>query len=377
MDQTSAPPFLPDTAVARWRPTAFDRAGTAIDAIGAAHVRPILPDLDLWDYWPLAHRDGRTVSIDGTSFWFFLSASKYDDPGQRHDHARIRLVSRFGERWTDLGAVIPRGWSPGSREWAGSAVLDDDGVAATLYFTAAGRIDTPGSFEQRLFEMHGRFDGEMLAGWTKPFESLVSDGRRYMAARELAGVPGAIKAFRDPAFFHDPMTGKDHLFFTASAGWDADEHNGIVGRATRTASGWQLDDPVIEAVRVNNELERPHVRLFDGKYYLFFVTQTRTFADPSSAGPNGLYAFVADRLDGPWVAVNGSGLVAANPVGEPTQAYSWWVTGEGRVMSFIDHWGMAGRSFDQHPALLRGQFGGTVAPEFDLKFAGDAVTIRR
>ena len=211
----------------------------------------------------------------------------------------------------------------------------------------------------------------------RPVESIVSDGRRYMAARELAGVPGAIKAFRDPAFFHDPMTGNDHLFFTASAGWDADLHNGVVGRATRTAAGWQLDDPVIEALGINNELERPHVRIFDGLYYLFFVTQTRTFADPSAGGPNGLYGFVADHLDGPWIPVNGSGLVAANPADEPTQAYSWWVTGEGRVMSFIDHWGMAGRRLDHHPELLRAQFGGTVAPEFGLQFDGHSVTISR
>ena len=290
--------------------------------------------------------------------------------------ARIRLVRRQGDNWSDLGPVIPPAWSPGSREWAGSALLDDDGTAATLFFTAAGRRDAPGSFEQRLFEMHGRFHGLTLLDWSPPVESLASDGRRYMAARELAGVPGAIKAFRDPAFFHDPATGRDHLYFTASAGWGCGAHNGVVGRATRAGDGWRLDDPVIEAVGVNNELERPHVRLFGGRYYLFFVTQTRTFADPASAGPNGLYAFVAEALDGPWQPVNGSGLVAANPAGEPTQAYSWWVTGEGRVMSFIDHWGMAGRTFADDPALLRSQFGGTVAPEFDLAFDGPNVTIR-
>jgi len=208
MDQESTAPFSPGAAVARWRPQSFDRSAAAIDLIDAEDVRPILPDVDLWDYWPLAHRDGRTVSIDGTSFWFFLSAPRFDDPGQRHDSARIRLVGRSGDRWTDLGSVIPREWSPGSREWAGSALLDDDGSSATLFFTAAGRIDAAGSFEQRLFEMRGKFDGSALCDWTPPVECVVSDGNRYTAARELAGVPGAIKAFRDPAFFHDPLTGQ-------------------------------------------------------------------------------------------------------------------------------------------------------------------------
>lgn len=84
---------------------------------------------------------------------------------------------------------------------------------------------------------------------------------------------------------------------------------------------------------------------------------------------------VADQLNGPWKPVNGSGLVACNPAAEPTQGYSWWVTGSGEVWSFIDHWGMQGRTFDQHPELLRSQFGGTPAPVFSLAFNGDQVTL--
>ena len=114
----------------------------------------------------------------------------------------------------------------------------------------------------------------------------------------------------------------------------------------------------------------------DGRYYLFWSTQRRTFDPVGATGPNGLYAMVADRLSGRYRPVNGSGLVAANPAAEPTQGYSWWVTGEGAVWSFIDHWGMHGRSFDQYPALLRSQFGGTPAPVFHLTFAGDTVTAR-
>ena len=377
MNNVSPPIDAARPTVARWRPNGFDAAVAAIDLIAADDARPILPDLDLWDCWPLEHRDGRTVAIDRTSFWFFLSAPRFDDPGQRHDQARIRLIRRDAAGWTDLGRVIAEGATPGSREWAGSAVLDDDLSRVTLFFTAAGRRDSPGSFEQRLFETSGRLAGLTISDWSVPVESVASDGTRYVAARELAGVPGAIKAFRDPAFFNDPATGHDHLFFTGSAGWDNDAHNGLVGRATRIDGRWRLDDPVVEAVGVNNELERPHVRRFDGRYYLFFSTQRRTFADPASAGPNGLYALSASRLGGPWSPVNGSGLVAANPPAEPTQAYSWWVEGDGRVASFIDHWGRAGRSFASHPGLLRSQFGGTPAPEFRLDFAADRVTIRR
>ena len=45
------------------------------------------------------------------------------------------------------------------------------------------------------------------------------------------------------------------------------------------------------------------------------------------------------------------------------------------MISFIDHWGMAGRTFDTDPRLLRDQFGGTPAPEFGLRVDGEAVAI--
>ena len=358
-----------------WRPGAFS-GGAEIAMITAADAAPILPELDLWDSWPLAHEDGTTAEIAGRQYWFFLSAPRFPDPGQRHDAARIRLASRGVDGWRDHGNCLPDELSPGSREWAGSAVLHDDGQAVTLFFTAAGRKGQPPSFEQRLFAAYGQMRADGPGEWTRSAELVRPDGQRYFIANEGEGTPGMIKAFRDPAWLRDPATGKVHLLFTASAGWDDAAYNGAVGLATMADDGtWQLEDPLVEAVGVNNELERPHVLVRDGRYYLFWSTQRRTFDPAGPGGPNGLYAMVADRLRGPYRPVNGNGLVAGNPADEPTQGYSWWVTGEGLVWSFIDHWGMQGRSFDQHPELLRSQFGGTPAPVFMLAFAGDSVTI--
>jgi levansucrase len=357
-----------------WRPGVIE--GTELAVIGASKAAPILPGLDLWDSWPLAHEDGRTVVHQGRRYWFFLSAPQFPDPGQRHDAARIRLASLGADGWRDHGDALPEALSPGSREWAGSAVLHDDGTSVSLFFTAAGRRGAAPSFEQRLFVAHGALGADGPGGWSAVADVVEADGRRYVVARENEGQPGLIKAFRDPAWFRDPATGNCHILFTASAGWSNDDYNGVVGIAMRGADGaWQLGDPLVEAVGVNNELERPHVLVRDGRYYLFWSTQRRTFAPGGASGPNGLYAMVAEQLAGPWRPVNGSGLVAANPASEPTQAYSWWVTGEGEVWSFIDHWGMQGRSFADHPALLRSQFGGTPAPLFHLAFAGDHVTI--
>ena len=365
---------LTASGVSLWRPAAM--VGAEIDVIAAADAAPIFPGLDLWDSWPLAHEDGRTAQIAGREYWFFLSAPCFADPGQRHDAARIRLASNGADGWRDHGDALPRSLSPGTREWAGSAVLHDDEHSVTLFFTAAGRHGKDQSFEQRLFSAAGTISNAGPGGWQAPAEVVQADGARYTIAAAADGRPGMIKAFRDPAWFRDPATGQRHVLFTASAGWSAQDYNGVVGIATLDDRGhWQLGDPLIDAVGVNNELERPHVVVRGSRYYLFWSTQRHTFDPAGPNGPNGLYAMVADRLMGPYRPVNGSGLVAGNPAAEPTQCYSWWVTGEGAVWSFIDHWGMQGRSFATHPELLRSQFGGTPSPVFQLAFAGDTVTI--
>ena len=73
---------------------------------------PILPGIDLWDNWPLAHEDGRTVVHEGRQYWFMLSAPHFPDPGQRHDAARIRLLSKGADGWRDHGNALPDNTGP-------------------------------------------------------------------------------------------------------------------------------------------------------------------------------------------------------------------------------------------------------------------------
>ena len=361
-------------SVSRWAPQGY-AGGSDIPLIGAREVAPLIPGIDLWDCWPLAHEDGRTATIAGRQYWFFLSAPCFPDPGQRHDVARIRLASIGADGWRDHGNAMPDGFSPGAREWAGCAVLHDDGASVTLFFTAAGRRGEEPSLEQRLFATAGTLGADGPGEWQTPREIVAADGQLYMPARDKVARPGMIKAFRDPAWFRDPATGKAHVLFTASAGWSDDDYNGMVGICTLEGDEWVLGTPLLEAISVNNELERAHVIMQGGRYYLFWSTQRHTFGPGAPAGPNGLYGAVADRLSGPWTPVNTGGIIAANPASEPTQSYSWWVTGEGEVWSFIDQWGMQGRKLADHPELLRAQFGGTPAPVFKLAFDGDRVTI--
>lgn len=369
----TASSFTPES-IAHWQPQGYNHL-PALPVITAADTQPVSADLDLWDSWPLEHEDGSTVIVDGAQYWFFLSSQKFDDPGHRHFHARIRLMRIKEGVWTDLGHAMPDGFSPGEAEWAGSCVLHEDGLSVTLFFTAAGHKGAGRSYEQRIFATRGRMGPDGPDLWQQPEELFTADGTIFMPANQPGGAPGAIKAFRDPAWFRDPADGQAYLLFTGSAGWDDDPHNGLVGYAVLVDGRWELGQPLVHAVGVNNEMERPHILVRGGRYYLFWSTQRHTFSPSAKAGPNGLYGAVADRFEGPWTPVNGSGLIATNPAEEPTQAYSWWTTGEGEVWSFIDHWGMQGRSFASHPETLRAQFGGTPAPRFQLVFDGDEVRI--
>ena len=355
------------------------QTGWAIPAITAPDVARIVPDRDVWDMWHVQNADGTTAIRDGRSWWFFLAAPVLPDPDMRHDRARIRLTSHGADGWRDHGETFPDGFTPGSREWSGSAVLDPSGTTLTMYFTAAGRRGEPRTMEQRLFETDATFaviEGEPRFGdWSTPLESVAADDRWYASADQPAPVNDRIKGFRDPGYFRDPADGAEYLLFVGSAGWVSQADDGVIGVARRDGEGWTPAPPLVTALGVNNELERPHVVVHDGRYYLFWSTQAARFSAACPAGVTGLYAMVAEQMAGPWWPVNGTGLVAGNPIEEPFQGYCWWVTAELDVVSFVDAWGLHGRDPRADPALRRAQFGGTVAPWFRLAIDGDRVGI--
>jgi levansucrase len=349
----------------------------AIAVIGADDVRPLIAGVDLWDAWPIQHQDGRMADLDGAVLWMMLSSRALPDPAMRHGEARIRLIAQLGDDWIDCGNALPDGLAPGTREWAGSAVLGDDGCTVTLYFTATGRPGEPFSFEQRLFETTGTLRGDQRAieNWSVPVEIVASDSHHYVDTRTTQGGPGLIKGFRDPGYIRDPLDGAEYLVFTGSDGQDDHTYNGVVGLIRREGAGWALQPPIYSALGLCNELERPHVIVRDGLYYLFWSTQRHVFAADGPSGPNGLYGAVAESLHGPYRPLNGTGLVAGNPAQEPTQAYSWLVLDTLEVVSFVDYWGMAGRTLADHPKLVRSNFGGTAAPLFRIALEGATTRI--
>ncbi len=355
----------------------------AIPLISAADIIDILPGFQLWDSWTIDAPDGSAVRFDGWRGWVIMCAPRSVHPDLRHDVARLRLMQERNGEWRDCGYLMPDDLNPGSREWAGSTVVDPESGRLTLFYTATGRRgDGSATFEQRLFQAHGSLsftDGKLTASnWQEPVENVIADGIDYVVVNQHEGKPGAIKGFRDPFHFRDPADGTDYLLFTASAAWSTSEHNGVIGMASSTdgrLAQWTLRAPLISADGVNNELERPICRFVDGRYYVFWSTQRKTFAPTGPTGPNGLYGMVAEDFLGPYRPLNGSGLVAPNPPEEPYQTYSWWVDSDLQVTGFVDLWNLGGQDPVANPELVERHFGGVLAPTFRIALDGDKAQI--
>ncbi len=343
--------------------------------IAAHEAAPLLPGTDLWDFWPLQDRAGVPVVVNGGRLWFALSAPVIGAPDGRHFLARIRLLFEDTTGWTDLGLALPAGFGPGNRQWSGSAILDgDDGV--TLFFTAAGNQGEDRGFRQRLMSTRGQLDRSgarpRIGGWSDPVECVVADSIDYRIVDQRQGSIGTIKAFRDPGYFRDPLDGTSYLLFTGSLAGSASAFDGCIGIARATDDGltsWQLLPPILSADGLNNELERPHIVHRDGLYYLFWSTQQSVFAPDGPSGPTGLYGMVAATATGPYYPLNRTGLVLANPPGEPYQAFSWHVLADLSVTSFVDKWGTLGR-MPENDLDARARFGGTPAPLLRIALDG-------
>ncbi|NHN62382.1 MULTISPECIES: glycoside hydrolase family 68 protein [Haloarcula] len=354
-----------------------------------------IPEVHIWDTWFLRNRDGTLATVDGYRVCFSLTAPSDLLPGKRHDVATIRcFYSDDGRNWHNAGPVFEE--PLGQRQWAGSALYDDDG-SVYLFYTAAGEEGAEDlTYTQRIVGAGGGSietadEFELCGPWTH-HELLQPDGDRYEREDQSRRM---IYTFRDPWFFEDPETGETWLLFEANTpvpegsdvcgGDDAlQEFNGSVGIA-RSPTGdplaWELEDPLLDAVGVNQELERPHVVYRDGLYYLFISSHLHTFA-PGLEGFDALYGFVAEDLRGDYVPLNESGLVATNPENAPFQSYSWMAFPHGDevlVQSFFNYYDFDGETLDEIAHLSESEqmrrFGGSLGPTLRLEVEGSRTRI--
>lgn len=128
-NDTPTPSRSRDTpAWTRQQASGLTRTDETVTPIFYPPTEKIDPDLYIWDTWLLRNRDGSIAEVDGWRVFFSLTASAELLPGKRHDVATIRyFYSRDGKEWTSGGTVFDEQNVFGSRHWAGSALLDDDG----------------------------------------------------------------------------------------------------------------------------------------------------------------------------------------------------------------------------------------------------------
>jgi levansucrase len=339
------------------------------------------PALTLWDIWPVQLDNGDLAQIEAGSLWVMLSAPRNADPDIRHDQARMRLLLKAGEAWVDCGNLLPDGFSPGSREWSGSTRLDPVTNEVTLWFTAAGRRgEAKADFEQRLFHAHGTLDltgsTPRVTNWCDLTQSVVNSGEFYADLATTQGALGQIKGFRDPYWFRDPKDDAGYVLFTASRPPEQSKSNydGVIGLAkAEDVNGHRrfvLLPPIVDAYGLASELERPHMFVKDGLYYLFWSTQGHIFDSNGPTGPTGLYGMVGPSMFGPFEPMNGSSLVLTNPPEESRQAYAWQVVPNLEIVSFVDYWGLMGREPKQDGRVKEAQFGGSIAPSSFIELSG-------
>ncbi|WP_135304474.1 glycoside hydrolase family 68 protein [Haloarcula amylovorans] len=390
-----SPGFRARSGWTRAQASGIERTDETVAPIFYPPENDQIPDVHIWDTWFLRNRDGTLAEVDGYRVCFSLTAPADLLPGKRHDVATIRcFYSSDGRNWHDAGPVFEE--ALGQRQWAGSALYDDD-ESVYVFYTAAGEDDAEElTYAQRIVGASGGTidtdDGFTLSGpWTH-HELLSPDGERYEREDQSRGM---IYTFRDPWFFEDPETGETWLLFEANSpvpeGSDVcdgdaaqQEFNGSVGVA-RSPTGdplkWELEEPLLDAVGTNQELERPHVVYKDGRYYLFISSHLHTFA-PGLEGFDALYGFVAETFRGEYVPLNGSGLVATNPENAPFQSYSWMAFAHGDevlVQSFFNYFDFAGPVLDDIAHLSEAEqmrrFGGTLAPTLRLDVDGTRTRI--
>jgi levansucrase len=369
----------------------------------------LMPGYYQWDYWPILNLDGSIATINGFRVMIVLTAPDTVMSGKRHDIVRHRYaISRDGVNWQDAGMVFSEDAILGSRQWAGSAYYDQASRNVYFYYTAAGQKGEnmtngggsvsggPGntgddggiSYDQKIALATARVstqsDTVLFENFSQHRIILEADNSIYQQATGMDET-GTVFAFRDPFIFRDPATNKYFMTWTAREAGDITTYNGAIGLAeavNNDLSNWRLLPPLV-VTNINSELERPHFILYNNRYYLYFSTHIEKFSPEVMDrvnSPEGMYGFSSENFLGPYEPINGSALVAGNPIDDPYATFSWHVLQDNTVLSNTNYYniqpgldvsefGDLGEEWDKI------HFGGTLAPRLILSVNGNQVVL--
>jgi levansucrase len=332
---------------------------------------PVMSDaVWVWDTWPLTDLAMRPLRVAGWQVIFSLVAPREIGFHDRHAIASIGwFASRDGRSWRYRGLAIPSESALGASQWSGCAVLIGDCVH--LFYTAAGDRagDDPNWLTndpvQRIAHATATiattsrdiaFTGPQFANGRIVAEA---DGRLYQTDEQAHGGE-ILYGFRDPFVFAE---GNDVFMLFCGNRGGTGCFTGNVGLARaldEQLENWQLLPPLLHADDVNQQLERPHLVVCNGRHHLFFISHTETYA-PGLTGPDGLYGFVGEGLRSDYRPLNGSAVVVANQPGRQPERYADYVMPNWFVEGFID--------------TVGDRFGGTLAPTLRLDVDGTRASL--
>lgn len=361
----------------------------------------------IWDSGALRSIHGQTMTFKG---WFVLwslavdkidltNANIYNEWHSRNDRAYIGYwYSKDGVTWTWGGRLLQESADLRPWEWSGGLVMRDGAEnTVDMFYTSVSGVTNESIPSVSTGAIHADDNGVWFTGFDKTVELFRADGVNYANADQ-----DAYYDFRDPHPFINPEDGKVYCLFEGNvAGMRGeftigDDEMGPIppGFEVGTGAGygaaaigiarlegdyrkgefgkWTMLPPLVTALGVNDQTERPHIVFKDGLTYLFTISHHSTYSG-GLQGPDGVYGFVSKSgVSGPYTPLNASGLVLGNPSAAPYETYSHFVDPAGYVQSFIDTVPAEGAD-PENPANYR--IGGTLAPTVRIVLEGDRTFI--
>ncbi|KRM17302.1 levansucrase [Ligilactobacillus hayakitensis DSM 18933 = JCM 14209] len=403
-----------------------------------------IANLEIWDSWPV--QDARTGLVQNWN-GYQLVVAMAGEPHKSDDHLYL-LYSKYGDNdfnnWKVAGSIFGYGLPAGTGHWSGSATVNSDGSVQLFYTNVTWTNNTN---YQRLatLTMNLGIDGDRvyIKNTENDHELFNGDGYYYQNFQQWLDDKSGVDNFqlRDPHIFED-ADGSRYLVFESATGsidyqgenqvynWDnyggtakdnlqriitlsnknkslklASVANGVLGlikldNNEKNPSVAKVYRPLVSALSVSDELERPVIFDINGKYYLFTATRlNRTFDVDSNnevkaaIGDNvGMLGYVADSIDGEFKPLNGDGLVLATQVSanSRTATYSYFavkinpdnikdktVTINGQTYDkdyFVNHFVLVTAYMSNRGEAAGKDLDSTLAPSFLLKLNDDGTT---
>lgn len=333
----------------------------------------------IWDTGALRDINMNSVTVNGWHVIWSLAADKVDltnaniaaEWANRNNTAYIGFwysKTGNGSDWIWGGRLLQKSADLRPWEWSGNLVMREGSEnTVDMFYTSCGPVNN--DFESVIAVSTGQIHTDDQKVWFTGFDTTVdmfdADG-----VHEANEAEDPYFDFRDPCPFLNPDDGRVYCVYETNvagmrgqfviganetgpippnytvdpgAGYGAASiglailDDGAYEAGDFSRARWTQLGPIVSALGVNDQTERPHVVFQNGKLYLFTISHHSTYSG-NLQGPDGVYGFVSDNgLAGPFRPMNASGLVLGNPSSQPYSTYSHFVDAQGYVQSFIDH----------------------------------------